>query len=373
LSRLDVHFESRRGGFTLDCAFKSVEPRVTAICGASGSGKTTLLRCIAGLDRAQAGHLIIDDESWFDSQRSLWRAAHRRPVAYVTQSSDLFAHLDVSANLNYGWKRLQARARRLRFDDVVDGLRLQPLLRRRVGNLSGGEHQRVSIGRALLRSPQLLLLDEPVSALDTASRADVLGYLQQVLNTFDVRCLYVSHDLREAARLGNEMLWLENGRIVAQGRTIDVLTDVRLPFADRDDAESVLFAQVIQHEESTSLTQVQCSGGVLWLPNVSAKVGERIRIQIAARDVSLALAAPGEISILNRLQGTVMDVRNSHHPAQALVRLKLPDAFLLARVTRKSVAALHLKAGDAVWALVKSVALLDDSTAQPASSVGDLQ
>jgi molybdate transport system ATP-binding protein len=362
LSRLDVRFESHHGKFSLDCAFTSVEPRVTAICGASGSGKTTLLRCIAGLDRPQAGHLSIDDESWFDIQRSVWRAPHRRPVGYVTQSSDLFAHLDVKANLSYGWRRLDLTARRLRFDDVVNGLSLQPLLRRRVANLSGGERQRVSIGRALLRSPQLLLLDEPVSALDTTSRADVLGYLQQVLSTFDVRCLYVSHDLREAARLANEMLWLEHGRIVAQGRTVDVLTDVRLPFADRDDAESVLFARVIQHEESTSLTQVQCSGGVLWLPNVSAQVGARIQIQIAARDVSLALAAPGDISILNRLQGTVIDVRDSHHPAQALVRLKLPDAFLLARVTRKSVAALHLKPGDAVWALVKSVALLDDGS-----------
>jgi molybdate transport system ATP-binding protein len=364
LSRLDVRFESRRGAFALECAFISDEPRVTALCGPSGSGKTTLLRCIAGLDRAQSGHLNIDAESWFDTTRNIWRAPYRRPVGYVTQSSDLFAHLDVEANLNYGWKRLKSTARRLRFDDVVNGLSLQPLLRRRVANLSGGERQRVSIGRALLRSPQLLLLDEPVSALDAASRANVLGYLQQVLSTFDVRCLYVSHDLREAARLASEMLWLENGRVIAQGRTVDVLTDVRLPFADRDDAESVLFAQVIQHEQTTALTQVRCSGGVLWLPNVTAEAGARIQIQIAARDVSLALAEPGDISILNRLQGTVVDVRDSHHPAQALVRLKLPDAFLLARVTRKSVASLHLKSGDAVWALVKSVALLDDVGAQ---------
>jgi molybdate transport system ATP-binding protein len=232
------------------------------------------------------------------------------------------------------------------------------LLSRDVASLSGGEKQRVAIGRALLRNPVVLLLDEPVSALDLRARSSVLRYIEQVLKQLGVRCLYVSHDLKEATRFSRDLLWMESGRIVAQGAVQAVLTDLKLPFAEQENAESILDGVIEAHETDVGLTRVSCSGGSLWLPGVENEVAARVKVQIAARDVSIALSAPVDISILNVLRGIVLDVAYpARWPAQALVRIETGGGEILARITRKSSHSLHLAAGLQVWALVKAVAI----------------
>ncbi len=359
MTRLNGRFTLHRGEFILDTAFDSQGTGVTALCGPSGAGKTSLLRCIAGLEKPAAGSLSVGGQTWFDSERRVDVPAHRRAIGYVTQEPSLFAHLSVQENLKYGYQRLPEGSRKTAFEDVVEGLGLDSLLTRRITHLSGGERQRVAIGRALLRSPDVLLLDEPVSALDVRSRIDVLRYLQQVLARFAVRCIYVSHDLREAARIASEMLWMERGKVIAQGATHDVLTDVHLPFAELDEAESLLEGVIEGHDSEMGLTRILCAGSTLWLPQVDAVIGSRHRVQIAARDVSLALAAPLNLSILNILPARITELVDAPQPAQMLVRLDVAGNPLLARITRKSAVALNLQAGTYVWALVKSVALAE--------------
>lgn len=360
MTRLTAHFQLRRGGFALDSRFDSPGPGVTALCGPSGAGKTSLLRCIAGLERPDFGKLAVAGETWFDRTQGIDIPPQRRAIGYVTQEPSLFAHLAVLDNLRYGWKRLSRELPPASLDDVVEGLGLGPLLHRHVTNLSGGERQRVALGRALLRSPRILLLDEPVSALDLAGRAEVLRYTAQVLERFAVRCLYVSHDLKEAARIAEEMLWMEHGQVVAQGPTRDVLTDVRLPFAELDEAESLLEGVIEGHEAEVALTRIRCAGSTLWLPQVEAPVGSQHRIQVAARDITLSLSRPEGSSVLNMLAGRIGEIVPApRQPAQILVKLDVDGSPVLARITRKSAAALDLRQGTAVWALVKSVALAE--------------
>jgi molybdate transport system ATP-binding protein len=355
MTRIAGEFRLARGGFQLDTRFELPGPGVTALCGPSGAGKTSFLRCVAGLERPQSGELEVAGERWFDAQQ--WLPAHRRPLGYVTQEPNLFPHLDVLGNLRYGLRRMR-RATRIQERDIIDGLGLEPLLPRDVSTLSGGERQRVAIGRALMRSPVVLLMDEPVSALDVRTRAVVLKYIEQVLEHLQVRCLYVSHDLKEAAKLADELLWMESGRIVAQGAPQTVLTDLRLPFAEQEDAECVLNGVVEAHEPDVGLSRIRCAGGLLWLPQIDAPVGADVPVQIAARDVSIAVEPPGGVSILNVLQGIVEDIAYPERwPAQALVRIDVGDGEVLARITRKSVQTLELRAGARVWALVKAVAI----------------
>lgn len=360
MTRLSGWFRLRRGAFELDASLESPGPGVTALCGPSGAGKTSLLRCIAGLERPTAGRFAAGDAEWFDAGRGVLVPPHQRPIGYVTQEPSLFPHLSVLENLAYGEKRLPPARRRASRDDVIEGLGLGPLLARRTAHLSGGERQRVAIGRALLRSPEVLLLDEPVSALDVASRAEVLRYLKRVLEHFAVRSVYVSHDLREAARLAREMVWMEDGRIVASGTTREVLTDLRLPFAGLDEAESLLDGVVEGHDGEAGLTAVRAAGATFWLPEVDAALGSHHGVQIAARDVSLALSPPRDVSMLNVLPARVNALAPvPRQPAQVVVRLEIDGAFLLARITKRSALALGLAPGMPVWALVKSVALAE--------------
>lgn len=353
--RGELHLQ--RQSFVLDARFDLPGRGTTALCGPSGAGKSTLLRCIAGLEPAVRGQLAVDDECWLDSARAVQRAAHQLPIGLVTQEPNLFAHLNVHDNLLYGRRRTGAT--QPSETEIVESLGLRELLGRRTQQLSGGERQRVSIGRALMRAPRLLLLDEPVSALDVASRHEVLSYLSRVLQRFDVRTLYVTHDLREAARIAGDMVWLERGRVTAHGPTAEVLTDLKLPFAELDDAASVLTVRIEAHHEQTQLTSARLGADQLWLPRLDLPPGTEAQIQIAARDVSLALTKPQDISILNVLHARIADLMPARHwPGQELVRLTVGDEWLLARVTRRSAELLQLRAGMEVWALVKVVALV---------------
>jgi molybdate transport system ATP-binding protein len=345
------------GRFQLDAQFELSGTGTTALCGRSGAGKSTLLRCIAGLEPQAGGHLQVGEDCWFDAQRRLHRPPHERSVGFVTQEPNLFQHLNVRENLRYGRRRTAAT--QPTESEVIDSLGLSQLLLRRVGQLSGGERQRVAIGRALMRAPRVLLLDEPVSALDVSSRQEVLAYLQRVLQHFAVRTLYVSHDLREAARIAADMIWLEHGHVIAHGPAAYVLTDLKLPFAELDEAAGVLTVQVQAHDAAAALTLARRGADVMWLPRMDAAIGTQLQVQIAARDVSLALSKPQDISILNVLHARIADlVPSAHMPGQMLVRLQVGDEWLLARVTQKSAEMLALRPGLEVWAMVKAVALV---------------
>jgi molybdate transport system ATP-binding protein len=358
VSRLDARIAFRREAFALDVAFGLAERGVTTLSGRSGSGKSTLLRCIAGLERPQGGRITWGDETWFDATRGVNVPAHRRGIGYVMQDANLFPHLSVRGNLEYGTLRNAGRDGPADLPRIAEELGVAALLERNVDGLSGGERQRVAIARSLLSRPRLLLLDEPVSALDAVGTAEVLGELERLFETLAIPCLYVSHDLREAARLADRMLWLEGGRIAADGPVSRVLSDPSLPFAQEEDAESVVVGRVVRVDGDSGLAHVTFDGGELWIGADRVSAGEVVRVQIRARDVSLALERPRAISVLNIVEATVLDIAPARDArSQVLVRLEAGRSLLLSRITRRSVAELGLEPGRRVWALVKSAAI----------------
>ena len=344
----------RKGDFRLQASFELPATGFSAVFGASGCGKTTLLRVIAGLEPGAEGLVQVGHETWLDARQRL--PTHRRAVGYVFQQPALFVHLNVRANLRYGMRRRRV-PRALAFDDVVDLLGLGAMLERRVPGLSGGERQRVAIAQALLSSPRLLLMDEPMAALDRASRRTLLPYLQGLQRALDIPVLYVSHALDEVARLTDFMVLMRDGRAVASGAVNDLLTRLDLPLAHGDEAEAVIRARVIGHDEHDHLSELESSAGKLWVPHVELPLGTTVRLQVRARDVSLALQPLTGSSILNSLPVTVVDVAEDG-PSQAVVRLQAGDEMLLTRVTRRSQRALAIEPGRHLYAQVKSVALL---------------
>jgi molybdate transport system ATP-binding protein len=360
VSGVALRFSLERARFALDVDLELAGRGVTTISGPSGSGKTTLLRCIAGLEHPREGTITWADETWFEAARDIDVPAHRRAIGYVTQQAHLFPHLTVRGNLEYGAKRAGPRIGAADPDRLVTDLGIASLLDRHVDHLSGGERQRVAIGRALLARPRLLLLDEPVSALDEAGTAEVLGTLERVLAALPIPCLYVSHDLREASRLADRMIWLESGRILADGPARDVMSDPRLPFAQAEDAGSVIAGRVDAVDASQELARIAFDGGELWIAASAATTpGLPVRVGIRARDVSLALRRPEAISVLNILEGRVRDVGEARdYRSQALVSVEVGRCLLLSRVTRRSVTELGLAPGVVVWALVKSAAIV---------------
>lgn len=353
MSTINARFRSTLGSFKLDAEFSVPSRGVSALFGASGSGKTTLLRLIAGLTRAP-GSLIVNGEVWQDDHTFI--STHRRALGYVFQEASLFSHLSVRGNLEYGWKRVAAAERRIAFNDVVDWLGLAALLPQAPHQLSGGQRQRVAIGRALLASPRLLLMDEPLSALDASSRADILPYLERLHRQLELPLIYVSHALDEVARLADTLLLIEAGKITYQGPLVDGLTRLDLPLVHRDTASTVVDTLVVSHDVNFQLTHLARQGIAFELPGLHAAPGEPLRVRIAARDVSLMLSKPSQTSILNLLPARIIEIADDA-PGQVLVRLALEDTVLLARITRKSAHVLNLQPGMTVVAQVKSVAV----------------
>ncbi|MBD3811634.1 MAG: molybdenum ABC transporter ATP-binding protein [Betaproteobacteria bacterium] len=353
MSRIEGRFSATLGEFSLDADFSVPSHGVTALFGQSGSGKTTLLRLIAGLARAP-GRLVVDGDVWQDD--SVFVPTHRRALGYVFQEASLFPHLSVRANLEYGWKRVPSGERTIQWDEVVDWLELAPLIALQPHQLSGGQRQRVAIGRALLSCPRLLLMDEPMAALDTGARADILPYLERLHHALELPLLYVSHALDEVTRLADHLLLIEAGRLVYQGPLTEGLTRLDLPLAHRDIAATIVDAIVIAHDRVLQLTHVARGPVVLELPGLHGSPGAPLRVRVAARDVSLTLAMPQQTSILNLLPATVIELADDA-PGQVLVRLALDDTVLLARITRKSALLLGLRPGTPVVAQVKSVAV----------------
>jgi len=353
---IEAAFAGRLGDFSLDIAFEAPLRGVTAIFGPSGCGKTTLLRAIAGLGRL-SGRLSVDGAVWQDSARGVFLEPHRRAVGYVFQGESLFAHLSVRENLLFGARRAAAGEGALKLDQVVQLLGIGHLLNRDPQTLSGGERQRVAIGRALLSQPRLLLMDEPLSALDEIAKGDILPYLEGLHESLSIPILYVSHDISEVARLADRMIVMGNGRKITEGRIEEVMERLDLqPMTGRFDAGVVLHARVARHDGDFALTHLDYDGQSLAIPLVEAEVGQTIRLAIRARDVSLATVKPQGISVRNILSGHIVDIREEAGTAYAETLVDVGGgARVRARITRASVADLGLEPGSRVYALVKSI------------------
>jgi len=332
---------------------------ISVLFGASGSGKTSLLRCVAGLERAGNSLVRINGEVWQDDQAGLFLPTWRRPLGYVFQEASLFEHLDVQGNLHYGLRRNQSAAATGALQDAIELLGIGSLLRRRSHQLSGGERQRVAIARALATSPRLLLLDEPLTALDYSRRQDILPWLEKMRDELKIPMLYVTHSADEAARLADQLVVLERGQIKAAGAVAEVLSASASPLAHGEDAGALLEGQISQRDPQWHLACVRFAGGSLWLRDSGVPLGKKVRLRVMARDVSIATEEPTRTSIQNHLPCVIESVSADNHPSQALLRLRCAESILLARVTWRAVDALGLHAGQSAWAQVKSVALVE--------------
>lgn len=354
---MEARFRLTHPGFTLEVDLKLPEKGVTALFGPSGSGKTTLLRCFAGLSRASGGRLVVAGQVWQDETQGLFLPTHRRPLGLVFQEASLFPHLSVRKNLEYGMKRAGNRGGE-GFQACIDLLGIHPLLERGPGHLSGGERQRVAIARALLTRPRLLLMDEPLAALDLKRKGEILPYLERLHDELDIPVLYVSHAPDEVARLADHLVLMDDGKVVASGPLQETLSRADLPPAFADDPGVVLEARLVG-QEADGLSRLAIPGGELLVSRVEALPGKILRCRIHARDVSLALTPPLQSSILNILPARVAAVAATDTPGHVLVQLELAAGLrLLARITERSRAALGIGPGLAVIAQVKSVALL---------------
>jgi len=356
MTDIRASFKLQLESFALDVSFSAPNRGVTALFGPSGSGKTTLLRCIAGLERA-AGLLHINGDVWQDDTKFL--ATHRRPLGYVFQEASLFPHMSVRANLEYGLKRIPPSERKVPLEQVVEWLGLARFIERGdPAKLSGGERQRVAIGRALLTSPRLLLMDEPLSALDTGSKQEILPYLERLHRELNIPVLYVSHALDEVVRLADHLVLLEQGRVIASGALQQTLARLDLPTAHLDDAGAVIEAAVAEHDEKYHLTRLDFPGGELWVGRVDRPFGSVVRARVLARDVSIATQQPQGTSINNILKAHIDEIRDEG-PDKVIVRMRVGGTnMLLSRITRRSRDHLGLIAGMYVCAQVKSVALM---------------
>ncbi|WP_158970718.1 molybdenum ABC transporter ATP-binding protein [Chachezhania sediminis] len=356
---IDARFAGRLGRFRLDAAFTAPGQGVTALFGPSGCGKTSVLRCMAGLTRLTHGHLTVNGETWQDGRH--FRRTHRRPLGYVFQEASLFAHLSVRANLDYGRRRsAPADGQDIGFDEVVELLGIERLFDRPVAMLSGGERQRIAIGRALLSQPRLLLMDEPLSALDRISKDEILPYLERLHARLSIPVIYVSHDLTEVERLADTLILMEAGRVRAQGAIAGMLADPDLPLIGMPRPAAVIDGEVIGSDTEYGLTHVQVPGGVVIVPGLLGAPGTRTRLRVPASDVSLGRKPPSDTTILNALPAVILGAEPTKNH-QVTVRLQLgadgAGAPLLAGISRKSWDTLGFRPGETVVARLKAVAL----------------
>ncbi len=352
---LEVDLRKWLGDFALDVAFATEDGGITALFGRSGAGKTMLVNMLAGLLKPDAGLIRIGGETLFDSQTRVNLRPERRRVGYVFQESRLFPHLSVRSNLFYG-RRFAPKGER--FHDparIIDFLGLEPLLRRRPATLSGGEKQRVAIGRALLAEPRLILMDEPLASLDAGRKSEIMGYIERLRDALGVPIVYVSHALEEVTRLADQVVLLADGQLVAAGPAVDIMGRPDLsPHTGRHEAGALIETRVAGHDDF-GLTELAFAGGTLRVSGLDLADGTSVRARIRARDVAIATARPTDLSILNVFSGRVTGMHESG-PAAMDIELDI-GLRLWARITRRSATDLGLKPGREVYALVKSVAI----------------
>ena len=348
--KIKVQLES----FTLDANFSIPDRGITVVFGPSGSGKTTLLRAIAGLEKSDKGFLKIGDSVWQKGEDFL--ATHKRQIGYVFQDAALFDHLDVKGNLNFVIKRAIGLKEDF-IESIHNLLEIKTLLNRKTTQLSGGERQRVAIARALLTNPKILLLDEPLSALDLKRKNEILPYLDSIHNDLEIPILYVTHSQDEMSRLADHLLLIEDGNIIGSGPVNDMLTRFDMPLSHGGDAVSIIEAEVLKRDSEFNLMHLDFLGGQFIVPDNGFPVQTKVRIRVVARDVSLTKSKQVDTSILNIFPAMVQEIVNEGE-AQVMVRLQIKETILLACITRKSSYKLRLEKGSEVFVQVKSVAIL---------------
>lgn len=359
---IQARFRVAYSGFSLDVDLKLPGQGVTALFGHSGSGKTTCLRCIAGLEQAVEAYLAVNGQIWQDSSLGFFVPTHERPLGYVFQESSLFPHLSVLKNLEYGMRRsVKGKGRAegaVSWDHIVTLLGIGHLLDRMPDRLSGGERQRVGIARALLTSPKLLLMDEPMAALDLQRKNEILPYLERLNDELDIPVLYISHSPDEVARLADHVVFLDQGKVVAQGGIQATMARLDLPTASADHAGVVIEGRVAEHDDAYHLSRLNFPGGSVLVGRRDEPIGHRVRFKVYARDVSLATHPCDGSSITNVLYGVVQEIVAADSPAHVLVRLDIEGTPLIARITRRSCDHLGVMPGQRLWAQIKGVALL---------------
>ena len=348
--KIKVQLES----FMLDANFSIPDRGITVVFGPSGSGKTTLLRAIAGLEKSDKGFLKIGDSVWQKGEDFL--ATHKRQIGYVFQDAALFDHLDVKGNLNFVVKRAIGLKEDF-IESIHNLLEIKTLLNRKTTQLSGGERQRVAIARALLTNPKILLLDEPLSALDSKRKNEILPYLDSIHNDLEIPILYVTHSQDEMSRLADHLLLIEDGNIIGSGPVNDMLTRFDMPLSHGGDAVSIIEAEVLKRDSEFNLMHLDFLGGQFIVPDNGFPVQTKVRIRVVARDVSLTKSKQVDTSILNIFPAMVQEIVNEGE-AQVMVRLQIKETILLACITRKSSYKLRLEKGSEVFVQVKSVAIL---------------
>jgi len=353
---IEARFKLAYPGFSLDVDLTLPSSGITALFGQSGSGKTSLLRAIAGLERVAGGRLVVDSDVWQDD--GIFLPTHRRPIGYVFQEASLFAHLNVLDNLRYGMKRIIGE-QQFNLDKAIGLLGIEHLLDRRPERLSGGERSRVSIARALAVNARLLLMDEPLAALDLRRKREIMPYLERLREELDIPIIYVSHASDEVARLADHIVALDKGRVLASGPLVETLARLDLPIRLGEEVGAILDAVVGEIDEKWHLMRVDFPGGGLWTRSLGLPLGRRVRVHVLARDVSLARQRPEQISIQNVMQGQVDEIVGDDHPGLALVRIRVGDSILLSRLTRRAAENLGIARGEDVWVQIKSVALME--------------
>ncbi len=352
---IEAQFKIARQDFTLDVELTIPDNGVTAIYGDSGCGKTTLLRAIAGLEHSPEGFLKVGHKIWQDG--SFFLPPEKRALGYVFQEASLFSHLNVRKNLEYGLKRVKKNEGKISLDRAIELLSISHLLDRSTTQLSGGERQRVAIARALATSPRVLLMDEPLSALDLKRKQEIMPYLESLHDELKIPILYVSHAPGEVARLADHLILLQDGQLKASGKLDTMLTRLDLPLAHGDKAAALIHATVAGHDSEFNLTYLDFPGGRFTVAHKDLKINHPVRLRVIARDVSLTLEHQSNTSILN-IFPAIVDEITAEGTAQIMIRLLINDIPLLARITQKSASLLKLKVGKQVFAQVKSVALL---------------
>ena len=356
---LSLRLALQRPDFGLSVELELPGRGVSVLFGPSGSGKTTLLRCVAGLEPQARGLVRIGAETWQDDAAGLRLPTWRRDLGYVFQEASLFEHLDVRRNLEFGLRRSARAGGQPALAAAIELLGIGHLLQRSPAQLSGGERQRIAIARALATQPRLLLLDEPLSALDLARRREILPWLERLRDELSIPMLYVTHSADEVMRLADQLVVLEAGKVRVAGPVAEVLSAIDHPVLQGEEAGMLVQARVAERDADWHLVRAEFDGGSLWVRDNGLPLGKPLRLRVLARDVSLALYEPQHSSIQNHLRARVEAIVAGEHPSQALVRLRCGQTLLLARITQRAVHALGLVPQREVWVQVKSVAVIE--------------
>ncbi len=367
---ISITVQKQLGTLKIDAKFESQTRGIVALFGQSGSGKTSIINMIAGLLEPDCGHIEIDGRVLYSSETGTNLKIENRRIGYVFQESRLFPHMTVHKNLEYGRKRTSSDDHKVKYEQVIGVLGIVHLLNQKPTTLSGGEQQRVALGRALLANPDILLMDEPLASLDDARKSEILPFIEMIRNSFDIPIIYVSHALDEIIRLADTLVLIENGEIAAVGPVEELTSRLDLRrLTGRYDAGSVISMTIDAHDEEYGLTKLSFVGGMLRVPRISAEPGSTVRVRIKARDVSLAVQKPEGISQINILHGTITEIGNTRsdhdattpHDIDICVDIGVP---LWVRITRWSLDHLDLSVGKEVYALIKSTSIDRQSVGQ---------